>query len=158
MALGRVFFRDNSVFSGQAAERVNKYVFRDVEVYFKVKKFISSIVVRYYLYALSNRKPIRQSESILHELYKGYLKNKDVCVVLQDMRKFLLNTSSIPMVSKESVHLVINGFLAVLTIDRKPLGRAPLKSRELLFYNVTDPETPYIKNFFRILEVFKIEK
>lgn len=155
--VGACFFRDNFVFSEKVEERVNIYRFRDLDTYYKVKKFIGSIIVRHYLYALSNDKPIRQSESFLNEFYKAYLKKEDICIILHDMRKFFLNASSIPAISQDSIQIMINGCLAVLTLDSRPLGDAPISSGELLLYNVTDPELPYVKNFLKILRSLNLK-
>lgn len=144
-----VFFRDNPKLLSDGKSEMNKYVFHDVASYRNIRRFLTSVVARYYLYLLNERKTAI-GESIYTDIYKAFLNDEDVYFVLRDMRKFLSTTSGCPVPSFGTIQLMINGILIVLTMDM--IGREffKLNPGEIVVHYITDPENPYVKQHIEL--------
>lgn len=149
---GAIFFRDNPNLL-KIRHESNKYVFNSLENYFKFKKFVSSIVIRHHLYALTNHIALIQTGGILNDFYKAYLNKSDIYVELHDMRDFFLSTSGLPIVSQGTIQVVINGFLAVLAVSTESQKSFPLEEGEILFYKVMDYNHPYVKSLAGFMQL-----
>lgn len=147
---GAIFFRDHEKLLSQDKHPLSVYAFNNIEDYNVVRQFIMSIVARYYLYLLNDRK-MHFGESIYTEVYKAFLIYEDFYFTLHDMRKFSGSTSNCPVPSFGTIQVMINGILVILTKDMIEREIYNLKPGEILVRHVTDPSTPYVKQFKELL-------
>ena len=148
-SVGAVFFRDNDKLLATDKSELNIYRFHDIETYHWVRRFISSIVVRYYLYLLNDRR-VYIGESIYNDIFKAYLNDQEIHFVLHDTRKFNWTTSGCPAPAFGTIQLMINGILIVLTTDMFEKDYYRIKTGEVIVCHVTDPSSPLAKQLEQI--------
>jgi hypothetical protein len=147
--VGALFFRDNDRLLSESKSEANIYVFHDMNFYKLVRLFLCSVVVRYYLYLLNDRK-LSIGESIYNDIFKAYLNDHDINFVIHDMKKFSSTTSGCPVPAFKTIQLMLNGILVVLTTDMFAREYYKLRPGEIIVYNVTTV-TPYVKQFKEML-------